>query len=160
MFSQAKLILSDMKRAVCVLLIFVVSGFARTSPKSEVRKTLDQFVTAFDNLDRDQFLSFFSADATLFQPRKFNLRAENKAAIAAQFREVFENIRGSQRKPPYMDLRPLNLRIQMLGDNVAIVSFHLDDRPAVVNRRTIVWYRTKSGWKIVHIHASELPLNP
>jgi hypothetical protein len=46
----------------------------------------------------------------------------------------------------------------MLGTDVAIVTFHLDDRPSVLNRRTIVWQQTKSGWKIVHIHASEVAL--
>jgi hypothetical protein len=40
------------------------------------------------------------------------------------------------------------------------VTFHLDDRPGVLNRRTILWQRKDSNWKIVHIHASELSLNP
>ena len=37
-----------------------------------------------------------------------------------------------------------------------IATFHLDDRAGFLNRRTIVLNRTKAGWKIVHLHASEV----
>ena len=146
-----------MKRLLALLLVLVSSGLARSgNPETEVRQTLAQFVQAFDNLDWDRFTAFFSDDATMFQPRRFSRRAENKAEIESQFRQVFETIRGNQTKPPYMDLQPRDLRVQMLGKHVALVTFHLDDRPAL-NRRTIVWQHFKKGWKIVHIHASEVP---
>jgi len=54
-----------------------------------------------------------------------------------------------------MDIQPRKLQIQMLSD-VAIVTFHLDDRPGFLNRRTIVFHKTGSGWKIAHLHASEV----
>lgn len=117
-----------------------------------------QFVVAFDNLDWEEFSRFFSTDATMFQPRKFPRRAEDKLEIQSQFRQIFETIRGSQTKPPYMDIQPRNLRVQMLGPEVAIASFHLDDRPSVLNRRTIIWQKQEGTWKIVHLHASEVPL--
>jgi ketosteroid isomerase-like protein len=47
------------------------------------------------------------------------------------------------------------LRLQLAG-NVAIVTFHLDDRPGFLNRRTIVLQKQPSGWKIIHLHASEV----
>jgi len=53
-----------------------------------------------------------------------------------------------------MDIQPKDMKIQMFG-NVAIVTFHLDDRPGFLNRRTIVLNKSKMGWKIVHLHASE-----
>jgi ketosteroid isomerase-like protein len=149
-----------MKRAASLLLLLVASAFAGNSPESEVRKTLNEFVTAFDNLDWERFTAFFADDATMFQPRKFLRRADNKAEIESQFRQVFETIRGKQTKAPFMLLHPLDVRVQTLGDDAAIVTFHLDDRPGVLNRRTMIWQRRKSGWKIVHIHASELPLAP
>jgi hypothetical protein len=55
-----------------------------------------------------------------------------------------------------MDVQPRDLRIQMLTADVAIATFHLDDRPGMLNRRTIMWQHFNPGWKIVHIHASEL----
>jgi ketosteroid isomerase-like protein len=149
-----------MKRAILVVLVLCACGFATNNPDAEVRKTLDQFVDAFDNLDWERFSAFFADDATMFQPRKFTRRADGKAEILAQFRRVFETIRRKQVKGPYMTLQPRDLKIQMLGSDVAIVTFHLDDRPGVLNRRTILWQRKDSNWKIVHIHASELSLNP
>jgi len=149
-----------MKRLRLLLLVLASSPFAHSgNPETEVRQTLSQFVQAFDNLDWDRFTAFFSNDATMFQPRRFRRRAENRSEIESQFRQVFKTIRGTQTRPPYMDLQPRDLRIQMLGKNVALVTFHLDDRPALLNRRTIVWQHFKTGWKIVHIHASEVPLS-
>lgn len=142
-----------------MLFLSVCTAFSQnSSPEAHVRRTLSQFVEAFDNLEWERFAGFFADDATMFQPRKFPRRAENKSEIEAQFRQVFEVIRGSQSKPPYMDLQSRDLRVQMLTPDVAIVTFHLDDRPGLLNRRTIVWQHLKSGWKIVHIHASELAL--
>jgi ketosteroid isomerase-like protein len=148
-----------MKRVLMLLVLSTSAAFAgATTPEDEVRQTLSQFVQAYDNLDGDRFAEFFSDDATMFQPRRFARRAENKADIESQFRQVFQTIRGDQTKPPYMEIQPRDLRVQMLSTGVAIVTFHLDDRPNVLNQRTIVWRRTKSGWKIVHIHASEVAL--
>ena len=149
-----------MKTVLTAILLLMPLGVACASdrdPAAEVRETFGQFIQAFDNLDWDHFIGFFSEDATMFQPRRFWRRAGNKAEIESQFREIFPQIRGSQTKPPFMDLQPRDLRVQMLGTEAAIVTFHLDDRPGMLNRRTIVLQHFKSGWKIVHIHASELP---
>jgi ketosteroid isomerase-like protein len=148
------------KNIFVLLSLSVCAVFSQNdNPDTEVRQTLTQFVQAFDNLDWKRFAGFFADEATMFQPRKFPRRAENKAEIEAEFRQVFEIIRGSQTKPPYMDLLPRDLRIQMLTADVAIATFHLDDRPGLLNRRTLVLQRFKQGWKIVHLHASEVPLS-
>ena len=55
-----------------------------------------------------------------------------------------------------MDLQPKDLQIQLAGDQVAIATFHLDDRPGFLNRRTIVLQKIERTWKIIHIHASEV----
>jgi hypothetical protein len=54
-----------------------------------------------------------------------------------------------------MNLKQLDLRIEKLSDDVTLVTFHLIDGD-VLNRRTIVFKRETNGWKIVHIHASNL----
>ena len=123
----------------------------------EARQTLSNFIQAFDNLDWEKFRNTFAEDATVFYPREFPHRANGRAEIEANFRHVFQQIRGQATKPPYMDIQPRELHIQMLGD-VAIATFHLDDRPGVLNRRTVVLSRTTGGWKIVHLHASEVRL--
>jgi len=50
---------------------------------------------------------------------------------------------------------PKEMKIQLYG-NLAIATFHLEDRGGFLNRRTIVLSRTDKGWKIVHLHASEV----
>jgi ketosteroid isomerase-like protein len=126
-----------------------------TSPEAQVRDTLANFIHAFDNLDWDAFRLSFSDDATVFYPRGFPQRANGRAEFEKNFRIVFTQIRGSQTKPPYMDIQPRDLHIQLLGD-VAIATFQLDDRASFLNRRTIVLKETAAGWKIVHLHASEV----
>jgi hypothetical protein len=59
-----------------------------------------------------------------------------------------------------MDIQPKQMKIQLFG-SVAIATFHLYDRDGFVNRRTIVLNQNATGWKIVHLHASESPVaNP
>jgi hypothetical protein len=72
---------------------------------------------------------------------------------------VFEQIRAGRTQPPYTHLQPRDLKIQSYGE-IAIATFHLDDRPGVLNRRTIVLRRSKGQWKIVHLHASETAPSP
>jgi len=125
------------------------------SPEAEVQSSLSKFITAFDNLDWEAFRLSFEDDATVFYPRAVPERANGRSEFERTFRTVFEQIRKGRNSGPYMDIQPRKLQIQMLGD-VAIVTFHLDDRPGFLNRRTIVFHKTGSGWKIAHLHASEV----
>jgi uncharacterized protein (TIGR02246 family) len=150
-----------MKRAllVCVLFLLVITAFARPVEKpsedAEVRRTLQEFLTAFENLDMDRFMTFFANDASVFYPRGTAQRVYGREAIQRYFAAVFEEIRGQQTHPPYMHVDPKDLKIQVMGDT-AVITFHLDDRPGTLNRRTIIMHRTKGVWKIVHLHASEV----
>jgi ketosteroid isomerase-like protein len=151
-----------MRNAIVCLLVFSCLSFAAESKSSaesneqQVRQTLADFIRAFDNLEWDAFRTAFADDATVFYPRGFPLRATGRAQFESNFRVVFEQIRNGRTQGPYMDLRPKDLHLQLMED-VAIATFHLDDRPGFLNRRTIVLHKTSSGWKIVHLHASEVP---
>lgn len=46
-----------------------------------------------------------------------------------------------------MDIKPRDLKIQLFG-NMAIATFHLDDRAGILNRRTIVLKKANAGWKL------------
>ena len=126
-------------------------------PEIEVRRTLSDFIQAFDNLDWDRFRAAFADDATVFYPRAFPRRADGRAEREQTFQQVFSQIRAGRTKGPYMDLQPRDLRIQIAGE-VAIVTFHLEDRIGFVNRRTIVLQKAAGEWKIIHLHASEVPV--
>ncbi len=138
----------------------VPSVLAKPSPalaESEVRDTLAKFVKAFDNLDWETFRLAFDDNATVFYPRAIPERANGRAQFEKSFKGVFQQIRGDQTMPPYMEIRPKDLKLQVFG-NTALATFHLDDRPGFLNRRTIVLSNTRNGWKIVHLHASEVAL--
>ena len=145
----------------CVVLLLILTWppGMRSQPasvaESEVRKTLADFIKAFDNLDWDSFRSFFADDATVFYPREFPHRADGRQEIERYFQKVFDRIGAGQAQAPYIDIQPQELRLQIAGE-IAIATFHLDDRPGFLNRRTIVLQKQRSGWKIIHLHASEV----
>lgn len=137
-----------------------VSLAAQTKPitaESEVRASLAQFIHAFDYLDWETFRLSFDDSATVFYPRAFPARATGRPEFEKTFKQVFEQIRGGKTTAPYMDIQPRDLHVQLFG-NLAIATFHLEDRPGFLNRRTIVLSKTTAGWKIVHLHASEVTL--
>ena len=148
--------------AVLLTVLMVPPVFVQAQPDSaetQVRETLARFVQAFDNLDWETFRLAFDDNATVFYPRAFPERANGRTEFEKTFQTVFKQIRGGDKTAaPYMDIQPRELKIQLFGD-VAIATFHLDDRAGFVNRRTIVLNKSESGWKIVHLHASEVSVS-
>jgi len=148
-----------LQRSVFALLLVLLSFPQASTPTrqddAEVQTTLAAFIQAFDNLEWDHFRSFFADDATVFYPRAIPERAQGRAEFEAAFRKVFEQIRAGRQKPPFMDIQPRGMQIQVAG-KAAIVTFHLDDRPGFINRRTLVLVKMGQDWKIVHLHASEV----
>jgi ketosteroid isomerase-like protein len=149
-----------MKMRIAALVLFLISSPLlraqgdEDAAQSEVRDALTNFVLAFDNLDWETFRMAFSDDATVFYPRGIPERANGRSEFEKAFRVVFDQIRGGNTRPPYMNIQPKDMRIQVFG-TVAIATFHLDDRIGFLNRRTLVLNKTKAGWRIVHLHASE-----
>lgn len=157
-------ILPRMVKGFCLILLLI--ALARPLPlhakpqdhdEIEIGSALSSFIRAFDDLDWEKFRMSFTDDATVFYPRAYPERASGRAAFEKTFKAVFEQIRGTKTSPPYMDIKPRDLTIQRAGE-AAIVTFHLDDRPGFVNRRTLVLTRVAGKWKIVHLHASEVSI--
>ena len=145
--------------SLALLLVFPVNAISQSSPhSSDLNIALARFVTAFDNLDWDAFRLSFEDDATVFYPRAIPARAHGRPEFEHSFKTVFEQIRGGRTSPPYMDIQPKDLLVQDVGDSIAIVTFHLTDRPGFLNRRTMVWHRTHGVWRIAHLHASEVAI--
>jgi ketosteroid isomerase-like protein len=147
------------RSALVLILLLTISIVCNAGPadsaESEVRKTLSDFIQAFDNLEWNRFCAAFSDDATVFYPREFPNRANGRQEYEKTFQKVFDRIRAGRTQGPYMDIQPRDLRLQIAG-KVAIATFHLEDRPGFLNRRTIVLQKQPSGWKIIHLHASEV----
>lgn len=159
-------LLKGMRRYLApALLLLLVAPVVQAQVKSgpadaEVRDALEKFIHAFDNLDWEGFRSAFDDNATVFFPHHFAERADGRAEFEKDFKVFFQRIRMGSYKTtaPYMDLRPKGMKIQLF-DDVAVATFQLDGPPGFLGRRTIVLHKTGAGWKIVHIHASEMAVS-
>jgi ketosteroid isomerase-like protein len=128
------------------------------SKTATIEEALSAFSTAFANLDWPAFSACFSDTPTIFHPAPPNIkRIDSPDQFKKAWLGVFERIKQSSGRtgPPYMNLNPLDLRVERLSEDVALVTFHLVDG-STVNRRTLVFKRYPEGWKIVHIHASNI----
>ena len=107
----------------------------------EVTAAATAFLTAFDQLDWEPFSSFIAPDATVFMPfANVQRRLEGKAAIEAVFADFFARVRQERSGPSYLDIRPVDLDIHLLGDS-ALVKLenggYLADTPGI--RQMQVW---------------------
>lgn len=128
------------------------------SDSAEVFATVRRFLTAFEGLDWPAFRASFEDSATVFHPAAdMAERIQGRAAIDSTFGRVFAEIRkAAPRGPPFQHLPPLDLRIASLGPGLALVTFHLrnDGR---LGRRSLILHRAGRVWRIVHLHASNIP---
>ena len=143
---------------VVVTILFSVPP-APAQDSSGVEAAARGFITAFNNLDMPAFLDCFADDATIIHPpsappRTFPRRFQGKQNIQRTFQVVFDQIRGNSKRTtaPYQDLQPRDLLVQQF-DGFAVLTFHLGSE-ARIGRRTLIFRRLGSDWKIVHLHAS------
>lgn len=129
---------------------------------------VNEFVRALTYGELDALENSFAADATLFMPfDELPRRIEGATAIRAAFAPYFSDLRASDQKPPYFKLEPRDISLQRLGDGLAIVSFHLGELPASgaagavrFSRRTFILKRGITRWRIAHLHASNVTVDP
>jgi ketosteroid isomerase-like protein len=115
---------------------------------------LSAFLHAFSLLDINAMLDCFAPEATAFFPVEHQrTRLEDRDAIRIAFDSVLQRVRTAGAS--CMALVPENLVMQECGDT-AVATFHL--RGDHLSRRTVVLQRQESGWRIVHLHASNAVL--
>jgi ketosteroid isomerase-like protein len=136
-----------------------LAGQASGGDTAAVHAAVTGFLQAFEDLDWPRFRAAFSDDVTAFFPiPEPPQRFVGRAAVEAQFQRVFAAIRAAAPSgPPYQHLQPVGLRIEMVDDAVALVSFELRNARRI-GRRTLVMRREAGNWRIVHLHASNVPL--
>ena len=78
----------------------------------------------------------------------------------AEIEDVFGKFMTAEReartkagRPMVQGIAPWELKVQMAGPGVAVVSFHLgtEETPS---RHTVVFRNDTGGWKVIHWHAS------
>lgn len=135
---------------------------ASPADSASVHRAATGFLAAFDSLQFDAFRGYFADDITMFFPFvDAPSRADGKAAVEARFRPFFEGGRASLARSSRVvqGLAPRDLVVQMLGNDAAVVSFHLGS--ASPSRRSLVFRRAGGdNWKLAHWHASSAPAAP
>ena len=79
---------------------------------------------------------------------------DGKAAIEAAFAAFFARVRQERPGPSYLDIRPVDLQIRLLGDS-ALITFHLEGED-VLSRRTAIFQKQGEAWFLLHLHASNM----
>lgn len=136
-----------------------LAGQASKGDTAAVHVAVTAFLRAFEDLDWPRFSAAFSDDVTAFFPiPEPPQRFVGRAAVEAQFHRVFAGIRAAAPSgPPYQHLQPVGLRIEMVADGVALVTFELQNAKRI-GRRSLVMRREAGEWRIVHLHASNVPV--
>ena len=129
--------------------------------------TVKAFLLALGNADLDGILATFAEDATVYLPISSSpKRLTGRKQIRECFAPFLENVRSSGQGPPYMVLNPQDVQIQDYG-STAIVTFHLgrlpvkeSEEPTSFSRRSFVLRLINGQWLIVHLHGSNLQVQP
>jgi len=126
----------------------------KSNPKDSIELSgrMMAFINALNNLNWEDFRSFFDQDATAFLESDTLTLLEGKSGIEKMFKPIFEETPKNVKGPPYLHLQPLNMNFYLQND-MAIVSFHLK-RGNTIARRTFVWKKRQKTWLIIHLHGS------
>ena len=129
--------------------------------EADIERAVNGIVEAVENADMPGFLAFFDEDATMFHnmaqssgnaPRRLQGRTDIERSMRGVFDQLKEN--SGRTTGPYVQIQPLDRMVQTY-DQFAVVSFHLGSAPAI-SRRTLVFRKVASAWKVVHLHGSLL----
>ena len=119
---------------------------------NEIQVAAEYFLCALDNLDWEQFVACWSSDPSAFYPGD-DTRVDGRTAVLTRFRTMFDQIPLRAPGPPYLHLKPRNLRINRYGD-AGLVTFMLPDRPGPTPLRSLFFIRESGAWKLAHLHAT------
>ena len=131
---------------------------AQNKDSIAVIKSVNNFVTEFNNFNWAAFRESFTDDATIFYPfwnqaRRIQGRREIETAWLTIFPEF-----GDTNNTRKLQISPKDINI-LLYRQTAIVTFHLGDGINTLSRRTLIMVKKKRSWKIAHLHASSVSKN-
>jgi ketosteroid isomerase-like protein len=124
----------------------------------EVRQALQQFLSAFEQLDFERLASCFlhCGDASIILPSETRRGIyRGWPAVEGVWREVFQDEKYTSQAGK-IKLTPSDLTIQIFGETAICTFLANSDPPAIAHRRTIVFLRREGRWLIVHLHGSNL----
>ena len=142
-----------------LLLLMNFSVKAQHKDSIAVIKSVNNFVTAFNNFNWTAFRESFTDDATIFYPYWNQVsRIQGKQEIEKAWLTIFPEFVDTKNSRK-LQISPKNIKLQ-LYQQTAIVTFHLGDGVNTLSRRTLIMVKKKQSWKIAHLHASNLSKDP
>ena len=110
----------------------------------------EEFISAFNALDMGRFLKCLSPGVSLYPPTIFGAQIiEGVAAVEEHFRHVF-----ASENPGGPNILPTEVRIRQFGEAAGLVTFRFAREAGSAGKRSIVFERDDSAWKVAHIHAT------
>lgn len=118
------------------------------------KAVLEKFVEAFESLNLEGMMERYAEEATSFFPvRHYASWINGKDEIRHQFEKVIGKIKRAGLES--ISLPVQDLQISEHNGNALATFQILDDS---LSRRTIVLRKKADNWLIVHLHASNAPL--
>lgn len=127
-------------------------------PAEDPEQVLRSFLKAFEDCDLVRMEAAFAPDATYFDraPRAADDPEHYRRGhgMPAEMRMLAAALPQQVPGPPYHRIDPRNLTCDRHGETT-LCTFELEDADSL-GRRTILLRRDAGGWKIAHIHASNV----
>ncbi len=135
-----------------------------TKEEQEIKAAIMRFIESIDSMEDKGVAISYADAATAFYPHSFaQRRLDGKTAIMTIQQQGFEAIR--QALPQNTDfstvslqLKPQDFNINILGETIALVTWHSPRPNHIMGRRTAVMQKIKGKWLILHMHASNMGL--
>jgi|ERR1700722_3318349 hypothetical protein len=142
---------------------------AQQAQETEVRSLMADFLKAFNNLDWPAFRKCWVDNPVVFYPsvapNPTGKRIDDPPGFDTAWRRQFDLMRESATsrgvtEPPFLNIEPKDIRVDFPAPTIAVVTFHLGPTNGALGRRMFVIAKTSGGWRITHLHASNLSLTP
>ena len=139
------------------LLSFAFSPVGVAGPKADIRQLKEEFNAAYAANDLDKYFGYYTADATFWFP-------EGRTDVP-RYKKMWSEYLKSGAGIKAASLSDMHIRFNPHGD-VAIASYVLrlttqeaDKKVHTENHQeSDVWFKTDGGWKIAHVHYSDVPV--
>ena len=134
-----------------------------------MRSLMADFLKAFHNLDWPAFRKCWVDNPVVFYPsvapNPTGKRIDDPPGFDTAWRRQFDLMRESATsrgvtEPPFLNIEPKDIRVDFPAPTIAVVTFHLGPTNGALGRRMFVIAKTSGGWRITHLHASNLSLTP
>jgi ketosteroid isomerase-like protein len=126
-----------------------------------LRAVLQMLLDAIDRGDLAALAPLWTADASMYFPFA-NAPApfHGRDAILARFERMFADLRARRADgPPYVGFRVLAFECTPLDERHVLACATLAFG-SELGRRTLVFRREPPGWRLLHVHASNVAVRP